>query len=72
LLSEARVQSSSVVGRGHLKLALLVGEQVISAFGLDMGPRLPEPGRSITAVGALRPDAWAAGERVEMRLHDFE
>jgi single-stranded-DNA-specific exonuclease len=72
LLPEARVQSSSVVGRGHLKLALLAGEQVISAFGLDMGPRLPELGRSITAVGALRPDAWAAGERVEMRLHDFE
>ncbi len=72
LLQEARVERAATVGRGHLKLALALGERRLSAFGLEMGPRAPEPGRSITALGALRPDNWAGGERVELRLLDFE
>jgi single-stranded-DNA-specific exonuclease len=72
LLSEARVESRSVVGRGHLKLGLNVAGERLSAFGLGMGERFAEPGSSIMAVGALRPDTWLGGQHVELRLHDFE
>jgi single-stranded-DNA-specific exonuclease len=72
LLPEARVESSTVVGRGHLKLGLFAAGQRISAFGLDMAPRLPQRGQWIAAVGALRPDTWAGAGRVELRLYDFE
>lgn len=72
LLPEAKIESSSVVGRGHLKLGLSLRGQRLSAFGLDMGSRMPEPGRSITALGSLRPDSWAGGDRLELRLQDFE
>jgi single-stranded-DNA-specific exonuclease len=71
-LPRARVESSGVVGRGHLKLKLSAGGGRLSAFGLDMGDRMPEPGSSIAAVGALRPDTWNGGDHVELRLVDFE
>lgn len=71
MLAEARVESAMVVGRGHLKLGLRVGDEHVGAFGLDMGARVPAPGSSVTAVGALRPDSWLGGQRVELRLHDF-
>jgi single-stranded-DNA-specific exonuclease len=72
LLSEARVESRSVVGRGHLKLVLNVAGERLSAFGLGMGERFAESGGSIMAVGALRPDTWLGGQHVELKLHDFE
>jgi len=72
LVTDARVESSSVVGRGHLKLKLRAGGVQLSGFGRDMGSRLPEVGRSIAAVGALYPDSWIGGEQVELRLLDFE
>ena len=72
LITEARVESTKVVGNGHLKLALRTGEQRMAAFGLDMAARAPERGRSINAVGLLRPDTWAGGEQVELRLLDFD
>jgi single-stranded-DNA-specific exonuclease len=72
LFDGVKVESSSVVGEGHLKLELLAGGQRVSAFGLQMGPRLPRPGRSITALGTLRPDTWLGGDRLELRLQDFE
>jgi single-stranded-DNA-specific exonuclease len=71
-LPQARVESSGVVGRGHLKLKLSAGGGHLSAFGLDMGDRMPEAGSSIAALGALRPDTWHGGEHVELRLVDFE
>jgi single-stranded DNA-specific DHH superfamily exonuclease len=72
LLSEARVDSSSAVGRGHLKLVLRAGEQRLAAFGLDMAERAPAVGSAINAVGALRPDTWQGGDQVELRLLDFD
>ena len=72
LISEARVESSSAVGRGHLKLVLRAGEQRLAAFGLDMAERAPAVGSTITAVGALRPDTWQGGEQVELRVLDFD
>ncbi|MFI5306740.1 MAG: single-stranded-DNA-specific exonuclease RecJ [Polyangiales bacterium] len=72
LLRKARVEASSVVGQGHLKLRLLAGDRRLSAFGLDMGPRKPEVGAVISALGPLRPDTWTGGESVELRLQDFE
>jgi single-stranded-DNA-specific exonuclease len=71
-LPEARVESATVVGRGHLKLKVSVGRDRLSAFGLDLGHRAPEAGASIAAVGSLRPDAWRGGEHVELRLLEFE
>jgi single-stranded-DNA-specific exonuclease len=72
LLPEARVETSATVGQGHLKLTLSACGKRLSAFGLDMAKRLPEPGRFIAALGVLRPDAWAGGDRLELRLMDFE
>jgi hypothetical protein len=72
LLHKVLVEASSTVGSGHLKLKLKLGNRSLSAFGLEMGPRMPEPGSSISAVGPLRPDTWVGGEAVELRLQDFE
>jgi single-stranded-DNA-specific exonuclease len=72
LVSEARVESSSAVGRGHLKLVLRAGEQRLAAFGLDMAERAPAVGSAVTAVGSLRADTWQGGEQVELRLIDFD
>jgi single-stranded-DNA-specific exonuclease len=71
-LPEAKVESSGVVGRGHLKLKLAAGGGSLAAFGFEMGGRMPEAGRSISALGVLRPDTWHGGEHVELRLVDFE
>jgi single-stranded-DNA-specific exonuclease len=72
LVSEARVESSSAVGRGHLKLVLRAGEQRLAAFGLGMAERAPAVGSAVTAVGALRPDTWQGADQVELRLLDFD
>ena len=72
LVSGARVEGSAVVGQGHLKLQLAVGDERLSAFGRDLGSRLPEIGSSIAAIGALRPDSWMGGDRIELRLQDFD
>jgi single-stranded-DNA-specific exonuclease len=71
LIADAIVESTKVVGSGHLKLGLRAGEQRVAAFGLDMATRAPERGQSISAVGSLRPDTWNGGEQVELRLIDF-
>jgi single-stranded-DNA-specific exonuclease len=71
LVTEARVERSQVVGQGHLKLGLSVGPDRFSAFGLGMAERLPQRGQVLQALGALRPDTWAGGEKVELRLLDF-
>jgi single-stranded-DNA-specific exonuclease len=71
LLPEARVEASKVVGEGHLKLELAVGADRLSAFGLGMGDLRPDPGSTIAAAGALRPDGWQGGEAVELRLSGF-
>jgi single-stranded DNA-specific DHH superfamily exonuclease len=71
MLERARVEHSSVVGRGHLKLGLRVGEQQLSAFGLDLGERLPAKGAVLDVVGALRIDNYRGDGSLELRLADF-
>jgi single-stranded-DNA-specific exonuclease len=71
-LPDARVESSGIVGRGHLKLTLRAGGGRLSAFGVDMGDRVPEPGRSVAVLGVLRPDTWNGGEQVELRIAQLE
>ncbi len=71
LLERARVEQSSVVGRGHLKLSLMVGEHRVSAFGLDLGERLPVRGQLLDAVGPLRIDGYRGDGSLELRLTDF-
>jgi single-stranded-DNA-specific exonuclease len=71
LLEGARIEQSSVVGRGHLKLSLLVGKQRVSAFGLDLGERLPVRGQVVDALGPLRIDGYRGDGSLELRLTDF-
>lgn len=71
MLERARVEHSSIVGRGHLKLGLRMGEQVVSAFGLDLGERLPAKGSVLDLVGALRLDGYRGDGSLELRLADF-
>jgi single-stranded-DNA-specific exonuclease len=68
LLQGARVESSTVVGDGHLKLALRLGDKRLSAFGWDMGSLARGVGATVDVIGALRPDAWRGGDAVELRV----
>jgi single-stranded-DNA-specific exonuclease len=72
LVPDARVQERSVVGTGHLKLTLRVGEQRLSAFGYRLGQRASEVGASVSVLGTLKPDTWKGGDQVELFLTDFE
>lgn len=72
LLAQAVVERARMVGEGHLKLTLRVGRQVLSAFGYELGSRLPTPGQRINAIGMLRPDHWAGENQVELRMTDLE
>jgi single-stranded-DNA-specific exonuclease len=71
MLERVRVEHSSIVGRGHLKLGVRVGEQLVSAFGLDLGERLPARGTVLDLVGALRIDGYRGDGSLELRLADF-
>jgi len=71
MLERARVEHSSIVGRGHLKLGLRVGTERVSAFGLDLGERLPTRGALLDLVGALRIDGYRGDGSLELRLTDF-
>jgi single-stranded-DNA-specific exonuclease len=71
MLERARVEHSSIVGRGHLKLGLRLGEQLVSAFGLELGERLPAKGSVLDLVGALRIDGYRGNGSLELRLADF-
>ncbi|HEX7479748.1 MAG TPA: single-stranded-DNA-specific exonuclease RecJ [Polyangiales bacterium] len=72
LLPQARVVTRNVVASAHLKLQLRVGSQSLTAFGYDMAQVAAAPGSEVAALGALRPDSWAGGERVELRLASLE
>jgi len=72
LLSGAVVDRVRPVGEGHVKLTLRVGRQSVSAFGYELAARAPAAGDRIDALGMLRPDHWSGGDRVELRLIDFE
>ncbi len=65
---EARVLTRHVVGGAHLKLSLRLGTSVFTAFGFDLAGSAIEAGQDIRALGMLRPDLWAGGGKVELRL----
>ncbi len=64
----ARVLSTKEVRGGHLKAFIDVGGVAISCFGPDMGPLSGKLGERADLLGALKPDAWAGGGAVELRL----
>jgi len=70
-LIEAEVVRASIVGEGHLKLALRIGEREFSAFGYQLGKFATVLGRHVRLVGNLRPDAYRGGEHVELKLHEI-
>jgi single-stranded-DNA-specific exonuclease len=69
---EARVVTRKVIAGAHLKLGLRVGAASLTAFGYDLAALPVEQGSTIKAWGNLRPDTWAGGERIELRLLDLE
>jgi single-stranded-DNA-specific exonuclease len=70
-LIDAEVVRVSVVGEGHLKLALRIGERELSAFGYQLGKYAPLLGSRVRLVGNLRPDAYRGGEHVELKLQEI-
>ncbi len=72
LIPEARVTESKIVGGAHRKLGLRVATQQLTAFGFDMAAIPVQVGTSVRALGALRPDSWAGGDRIELRIASFE
>jgi single-stranded-DNA-specific exonuclease len=72
LVPDALVEDRQVVGNEHLKLSLRVGNQRFSAFGFQQGKKSVSIGKTISAVGMLRPDTWGGGDQVELWLSEFE
>ena len=68
LLECAEVLHVSTVGRGHLKLALRVGDRTLTAFGWEMGDLAPGVTDRIDIHGSLRPDSWKGGDAIELRI----
>jgi single-stranded-DNA-specific exonuclease len=64
----ARVLSTKEVRGGHLKAWIDVAGQPLSCFGPDMGGLAGKLGDKARLVGFLKPDTWAGGGAVEMRL----
>ncbi len=64
----ARLTSARVVGDGHLKLDLKVGEQRLSAFGFGLGEIAKSLTEEVVLVGKLKRDGYVGGEAVELRL----
>jgi len=63
---------ADVVGSDHLKLSLQIGSREVSAFGYELGARKPDLGGSVRVYGALRPDTYRGGDRVELRILHVE
>jgi single-stranded-DNA-specific exonuclease len=72
VVPEARVDREATAGEDHLKLDLRVGASRLSAFGPRMAKRAPGRGRTIAAIGALRPDTWRGRDAVELRIDDLQ
>jgi single-stranded-DNA-specific exonuclease len=68
VLSGARVEDIGIVGEGHLKLALRMGERRLSAFGWEMGDLAGSLGETVDLLGTLRPDSWRGGDAIELRI----
>lgn len=64
----ARITERKVVGDGHLKLRLRVGDAQISTFGREMGALKDELPDTVCPLGSLRPDHWRANGSLELSL----
>ncbi|MEY4512054.1 MAG: hypothetical protein RLZZ450_4176 [Pseudomonadota bacterium] len=63
---------ADVVGADHLKLSLQIGSREVSAFGYELGGLKMGLGGSVRVYGALRPDTYRGGDRVELRILHVE
>jgi single-stranded-DNA-specific exonuclease len=68
----ARVLSTKEVRGGHLKAWIDVGGQALSCFGPEMGSLAGALRDRAHLVGLLKPDTWAGGGAIELRLHAAE
>ena len=69
---EAEVLSAREVSGGHLKLELDVGGTRVGAFGIGMGGRAGEVGKTAVVAGRLRRDTFRGGDAVEIRIARLE
>jgi single-stranded-DNA-specific exonuclease len=65
---DAELVRASIVGDGHLKLTLRVGDRELGAFGYQLGAQAEGLSGQVRAVGHLRPDTFRGGEHVELKL----
>jgi single-stranded-DNA-specific exonuclease len=65
---QAEVFSAREVSGGHLKLELDVGGTRVGAFGIGMGGRAGEVGKTAVVTGRLRRDTFRGGDAVEIRI----
>jgi single-stranded-DNA-specific exonuclease len=68
LLSGVQVDDVNVVGQGHLKLSVRMGDRRFTAFGWEMGDLSGEIGARVDLLGSLRPDSWRGGDAIELRI----
>jgi len=68
-LPHALVEDARVVGQGHLKLRVRVGQSRLSAFGYELAEQgVPSPGTIVQLIGHLRPDTYRGGDAIEFRV----
>lgn len=70
--AQAELVRAEVVGADHLKLALRIGAREVSAFGFELGAQKLQLGPQVRVFGALRPDTYRGGDRVELRILHVE
>jgi single-stranded-DNA-specific exonuclease len=65
---EADVLVAREVSGGHLKLELSVAGTRLGAFGVGMGARAAEVGKTVVISGRLRRDTFRGGDAVELKI----
>jgi single-stranded-DNA-specific exonuclease len=65
---EAELVAAREVTGGHLKLELEVGGTRLGAFGVGMGARAAELGKTLVVSGRLRRDTFRGGDAVELKI----
>jgi single-stranded-DNA-specific exonuclease len=68
---EGQVARADVVGDGHLKIHVRVGERELAAFGYELAAHKPELAAPVRVYGHLRPDGYRGGDAVELRILDL-
>ncbi len=68
---EAKVVAAREVTGGHLKLELEVAGMRLGAFGIGMGARAAELGKTVVVSGRLRRDTFRGGDAVELKIAEL-